>query len=95
MTRILINTQAGLFLKVTDYNTVTAHLLTSFPVDITIELAVKGDCYLAEVDHLILEIHIDDQAVDSVSLVSRESEPGVWDADQRLILYVSSLFELS
>jgi hypothetical protein len=94
MIHILINTQVGFFLKVIDYDTVTPHLLISFHVDITVELAVKDDCYLAEVDQFILEIRIDDQVVDSVSLVSRESEPGVWDASQRLILYEFSLFEL-
>jgi hypothetical protein len=56
------------------------------PSDITIELATRDDCFLMDIVHLILEVKSNNQVVDKVNLLSRESTPGVWDADTILVL---------
>ncbi|PVF98136.1 hypothetical protein CPB86DRAFT_873630 [Serendipita vermifera] len=58
--------------------------------DITVELSEKDNCFMTEIDHLVLEIIVNDQSVDKVNLVSRESEPGNWDAGRKLILRETS-----
>jgi hypothetical protein len=54
--------------------------------DTSVELAIRDDCFLMDVVHLILELKSNDQVIDKVNLISRESTPGVWDADSILIL---------
>jgi hypothetical protein len=54
--------------------------------DITIELSNQDDCFLTDIAHLVLELKSSERVVDKVDLLSRESSPGTWDANQDLIL---------
>jgi hypothetical protein len=56
--------------------------------DTTIELAGQDDRVLTDVARLILEINLNGQVVEKSDLISRESSPGVWDADQTIFLCV-------
>ncbi|KAG8838989.1 hypothetical protein FRC20_006187, partial [Serendipita sp. 405] len=53
---------------------------------ITIELSVQGDHFLKDVFHLILDLKANDRSVDKANLLASESSPGVWDANEPLIL---------
>ncbi|PVF92094.1 hypothetical protein CPB86DRAFT_878120, partial [Serendipita vermifera] len=54
--------------------------------DITVELATRGDCFLTDIPHLVLEFNQDGRVVDKANLLSRESSRAIWDADEPLIL---------
>jgi hypothetical protein len=62
------------------------HILTTGLSDITVELGNRDDCFLTDVYHLILEVRSNGQVIDKVNLLSRESMPGVWDADNIVLL---------
>ncbi|PVG04067.1 hypothetical protein CPB86DRAFT_792811 [Serendipita vermifera] len=65
-------------------------------VDITIKLDGQDESFLTDIAHLILELNQDGRVVDKANLLSRESVPGVWDADEPLILRdAMGEFELS
>jgi hypothetical protein len=61
-------------------------VLMRFSSDITIELATPDDCFLVDVPLLILENRRADKIMGKVNMLSRESNPGVWNADQVMIL---------
>ncbi|PVF96607.1 hypothetical protein CPB86DRAFT_798792 [Serendipita vermifera] len=61
-------------------------MFDTFPSDITVELASLDDRFLTDSAHLVLELNRNGKLVDKANLLSRESIPGVWDADQPLIL---------
>ncbi|PVF96605.1 hypothetical protein CPB86DRAFT_798790 [Serendipita vermifera] len=72
------------------------HMLIALPSDITVELASRDECFLTDIAHLILELNHSGRSVDKVNLFSRESMPGVWDADKPLVLLgVTGEFMLS
>ncbi|PVF91323.1 hypothetical protein CPB86DRAFT_830641 [Serendipita vermifera] len=54
--------------------------------DIIVKLVCRDDCFLTDIAHLALELSQNGQIVDKVNLLSRKAIPGVWNADQRLIL---------
>jgi hypothetical protein len=62
------------------------HILTRGLPDVMVELTNRDGCFLMDVFHLILELKSDGQVKDKVNLLSRESTPGVWDADNILLL---------
>ncbi|PVF91898.1 hypothetical protein CPB86DRAFT_830335, partial [Serendipita vermifera] len=53
--------------------------------DTIVELAGRDDCFLTNIVHLALEINHNGRFVDKADLFSRESMPGMWDADKPLI----------
>ncbi|KAG8817354.1 hypothetical protein FRC19_011401, partial [Serendipita sp. 401] len=53
---------------------------------ITVELSAEADHSLRDVLHLVSKLKLDDRYVDKADLLSRESSPGVWDANKPLIL---------
>ncbi|KAG8823300.1 hypothetical protein FRC19_004231 [Serendipita sp. 401] len=53
---------------------------------ITTELSAEDDHFLKDVFHLVLELKLNERSVDKTDLLSRESSPGVWDANEPLIL---------
>ncbi|PVF95782.1 hypothetical protein CPB86DRAFT_875431 [Serendipita vermifera] len=55
-------------------------------LDASVELSTQEDCFLTEIAYLILEARCKGDIVHCVSLLSRKSRPGVWDADQMLIV---------
>lgn len=64
---------------------------TLFFRDTTVELSTQDECFLTEFDHLILEISpLDRRFVGRINLISRKSKPGIWDADQVLVLAEAS-----
>ncbi|PVF91892.1 hypothetical protein CPB86DRAFT_820105 [Serendipita vermifera] len=70
-------------------------LMLSFK-DITVELATRDDCFLADIPYLVLELNQDGRVVDKANLLSRESSRGIWDADEPLVLReVIGVFMLS
>ncbi|PVF91900.1 hypothetical protein CPB86DRAFT_820103 [Serendipita vermifera] len=54
--------------------------------DTTVELASRDDRFLTDSAHLVLELNQNGKLIDKADLLARESMPGVWDADQTLIL---------
>jgi hypothetical protein len=46
----------------------------------------QADPFFIDIAHLILEVSSDGQVFDIVNLLSRESSPGIWDTEQRLVL---------
>jgi hypothetical protein len=71
-----------LILKGTDsVPDVLVHILTTGLSGITVEVGSRDDCFLTDVYHLMLEVRSNGQVMDKVNLLSRESMPGVWDAD--------------
>ncbi|PVF90846.1 hypothetical protein CPB86DRAFT_821022 [Serendipita vermifera] len=56
-------------------------------LDITAELSTRDDCVLTGIAHLILEFSLNGNTVSDINLLSRESMPGIWDADTALHLY--------
>ncbi|PVF91657.1 hypothetical protein CPB86DRAFT_802667 [Serendipita vermifera] len=64
--------------------------------DTTVELTTGDDCFLTDIVHLILEITQNGQVVHKVNLWSQESNRGVWNADQTLVLReVTTVFTIS
>jgi hypothetical protein len=61
------------------------HVLKQSLPDITVELASRDGCFLMDVSHLILEARLNNR-VNRVNLLSRESMPGVWVADDTVFL---------
>ncbi|KAG8837358.1 hypothetical protein FRC18_009412 [Serendipita sp. 400] len=58
-----------------------------FPrLGITVELSTEDDHFLRDVLHLVSELKLNDRYVDKADLLSPESSPGVWDANEPLIL---------
>ncbi|PVF96629.1 hypothetical protein CPB86DRAFT_816256 [Serendipita vermifera] len=55
--------------------------------DTTVELASRDDWFLTDSAHLVLELNQTGKLMDKSNLLSRESMPGVWDADKPLILH--------
>ncbi|KAG9044417.1 hypothetical protein FS842_001481 [Serendipita sp. 407] len=53
---------------------------------ITVELSAEDDHFLRDVLHLVSELKLNDRYMDKADLLSRESSPGVWDANEPLIL---------
>jgi hypothetical protein len=47
---------------------------------------MRDDCFLIDVVHLILELKLNDELIRKANMLSRESTPGVWDADSVLAL---------
>jgi hypothetical protein len=62
------------------------HIVTLSLPDVTVELASREDSFLLDIVLLMLEIKLDNRIVDKVNLLSRESAPGIWDADQVVVL---------
>jgi hypothetical protein len=56
------------------------------PPDTILELATRDDCSLIGVVHLILEVKTNDRVVHKVNFLSRESTPGVWNANGIIVL---------
>jgi hypothetical protein len=54
--------------------------------DMSVELAIRDDCFLTRVVYLMLELKANDKVIQQVNLVSPEATAGVWDADNILIL---------
>ncbi|KAG8754846.1 hypothetical protein FRC14_004601 [Serendipita sp. 396] len=54
--------------------------------EITVELSAQDDHFLKDIFHLVLELKSSDELVDRADLLSRESNPGVWDGNESLIL---------
>jgi hypothetical protein len=62
------------------------HVLTLTQLDITVGLSTRGDSFLTDAPHLILELSINDKVVDKAKLLPHESSTGIWQAEQSLIL---------
>jgi hypothetical protein len=62
------------------------HIVTLSLLDVTVELASREDSFLIDIVLLKLEVKLDDRIVDRVNLLSRELAPGIWDADQVVVL---------
>ncbi|KAG8857703.1 hypothetical protein FRB91_011018 [Serendipita sp. 411] len=53
----------------------------------TVEITTtQDDHFLTDIPHLTLEVNFNDGPAEKVKLLSRESSPGVWDANEPLIL---------
>lgn len=52
----------------------------------SVELAIRDDCFLTNVVHLMLELKVNDEVIQQVNLVSPEATARVWEADNMLIL---------
>ncbi|PVF92653.1 hypothetical protein CPB86DRAFT_790943 [Serendipita vermifera] len=62
----------------------------------TIELVARDDIFLKDVTHLMLEVSANGQVVDKTKLLSQESNPSVWEADENLVMEaVSTEFTIS
>ncbi|PVF90762.1 hypothetical protein CPB86DRAFT_865374, partial [Serendipita vermifera] len=55
--------------------------------DTTVELVNRDDRFLTDSAHLVLELNQNGKLVDKANLSSRDSMPGVWNADEPLILH--------
>jgi hypothetical protein len=64
-----------------------------FSVETTVELSTREDCFLTSTTHLLLEVTVDGQVIDTVNLLSQESDPWVWEADDILALYAFLPYE--
>jgi hypothetical protein len=53
-----------------------------------VKLVTQEECLLSGITHLILELSFDGRVIGKVKLISRDSNPGVWNADEPLIVYV-------
>ncbi|KAG8857702.1 hypothetical protein FRB91_011017 [Serendipita sp. 411] len=78
-------------------NTVTdAFVDLCLRLEITIELSAQDEHYLKEIFHLVLMLTLNGRVVGRTDLLSRESSPGVWDANEPLMLReIVSHFTLS
>ncbi|PVF95780.1 hypothetical protein CPB86DRAFT_875429 [Serendipita vermifera] len=54
--------------------------------DTSVELSNPDDCFLTEIAHLILQVSSNGEVLHHVNLLSRKSQPGVWDADEVLVV---------
>lgn len=54
--------------------------------DTSIELSSQDDCFLTDISHLVLQVRSNGEAVDEVDLFSDESRPGVWEANEYLLI---------
>ncbi|PVF93861.1 hypothetical protein CPB86DRAFT_818481 [Serendipita vermifera] len=52
----------------------------------TVETTTRGDCFLTDIPHLILEIKQNGQLIRKANLFSRESTRYIWDVDKPLVL---------
>jgi hypothetical protein len=57
-------------------------------LDTSVELSLPDNNLLRDIYHMRLEVSVNGQVVDKADLYSRESVPGVWDANAILVLYV-------
>ncbi|KAG8859271.1 hypothetical protein FRB91_008452 [Serendipita sp. 411] len=63
---------------------------------ITVELSAQDDHFLNDISHLVLELNSKDEYVDRADLLSRMSSPGVWDANEIIVLLeVTTHFSVS
>jgi hypothetical protein len=65
----------------------TRHMLM-LQVDTSVELSPTDNSLLSDIRHLALEVTVNGHVVDKVNLISRNTSPGVWDADNILVLCV-------
>jgi hypothetical protein len=64
------------------------HTLMRIISDTTLESSVESDRSLINIRNLILQVDSNDRFTNKVNLLSSESSPGIWSADQILALYV-------